>query len=92
MAHCQITCVNMSHLGRRHEHITHVGNPRDWSRKLTVAEVVAMIRNGTNSFFVVDHNGHHADVHVVNANPPYIRTAKDGYYTDNLLALTSCPI
>jgi hypothetical protein len=91
MADCQIQCINVSHTNARHEHITYVGN-RGWDRKYTVAEVVAFIRNQTNSFYVVDGKGNRANVGVVEAHPPYIRTYADKVWTDNLLSLTSCPI
>jgi hypothetical protein len=92
MAHCQITCINLSYGGSGHSHITHVGNPQAWSSRLTVAEAVRHIQHGINTFFVRDAQGREANVHVVDANPPYLRTVADGYYTDNLLSLTSCPL
>lgn len=92
MADCQITCISLSHSGGRHEHITHVGNPRVWGGRLTVAQTVTSIRTGEHTFYVMDSYGRRANVGVVDANPPHLRTYADGYYTDNLLALTSCPI
>jgi hypothetical protein len=92
MADCQITCINLSQSNARHEHITHVGNPRVWDGRLTVAEVVSMIKNKQHTFYVRDAIGNRANVGVVEANPPYIRTFADGVWTDNLLSLTSCPI
>ncbi|XRW54181.1 DUF3892 domain-containing protein [Pseudoduganella sp. S-14] len=92
MADYQITCINLSHNGGRHEHITHVGNPAAWgATKLTVADVIANINKG-HTFFVRDPYGRRAEVGVVNANPPYIRTRADNVWTDNLLAQTSCPL
>lgn len=92
MADCQIRCINLSHSGGRHEHITTVGNPGVWSRKYTVAEVVALIRNRSDTFYVLDSRGNRANIGVVEHTPPYIRTYADKVWTDNLLALTSCPI
>jgi len=92
MADCQIRCINLSHTNGRHEHITHVGNPGVWARKFAVADIVAFIRNNTDTFYVLDSRGNRANVGVVNANPPHIRTYADGVPTDNLLALTFCPI
>lgn len=91
MADYQITCINLSHQGGRHEHITHVGNPSTWNGNLTVAQVVGYIRSG-HTFFVRDRNGNRANVGVVNASPPHIRTHADNVWTDNLLALTFCPL
>ena len=90
MADCQITCINLSRGGSRHEHITHAGNGSSWH--WPVAQIVASLRDGSNTFFVRDQWGNRADVGWVNANPPYIRTHKDKVPTDNLLALTSCPL
>jgi hypothetical protein len=90
MADSQITCINLSTGGSRHEHITHAGNGSTW--RWTVAQIVASIREGSNTFFVLDSSGNRAKVGWVDANPPYIRTYADGVPTDNLLALSSCPI
>lgn len=92
MADYQITCINLSQNGGHHEHITHVGNPAVWgATKLAVAQVIAHIKSG-HTFFVRDQFGKRANVGVVNASPPYIRTYADSVWTDNLLALTSCPL
>lgn len=92
MSDYRIACVNLSQSTKRHEHITHVGNPTEWSRRLTVAEAVSLIKNGTCTFFVRDSRGNRANVGVVEANPPYLRTYADGVWTDNLLSLTFCPL
>lgn len=89
MADCQITCINLSQNGSRHEHITHAGNGSNW--RWTVAEVVASIKAKTNTFYVSDARGNRANVGAVEAVPPYIRTYADNVWTDNLLALTACP-
>lgn len=86
----QITCINLSSGGTRHEHITHAGNGTTW--RWTVAEIVASIKAGTNTFFVLDSRGNRAEVGWVDAKPPYIRTQADGVATDNLLSLKTCPI
>lgn len=88
----QITCVNLSHTGRTHEHITTVGNSGVWTR--TVAQVVSLIKTNTDSFYVQDAYGRSANVGVVEpaGRPPYLRTYADGVWTDNLLSLTSCPL
>lgn len=90
MADCQITCINLSAGGNRHDHITHAGNGSTW--RWPVADIVASIQAGSNTFFVLDSRGHRANVGVVAAHPPYIRTYADGIWSDNLLALTACPI
>lgn len=95
MAHCQITCITLSNGGRTNEHITHVGQrqstgPVRWA----VATVVDWINAGVHTFYVQDNVGRQAEVRVVKRDglPSYLRTVADGYYTDNLLSLTSCPI
>lgn len=90
MADCQINCINLSHTGARHEHITHVGNGRAW--RITREDAIYRIKAGIDSFYVTDSHGRRANVGVVDANPPYLRTYADGVWTDNLLAQTSCPL
>jgi len=90
MADCQITCINLSHTGSRHEHITHVGNGRAW--RITREQAISNIKNNVDTFFVMDAYGRRANVGVVEANPPYLRTYADGVWTDNLLAQTTCPL
>jgi hypothetical protein len=93
MAVYRITCINLSHTGRTHEHITHVSNPGVWTSRLTVAQVINLILGpDQHTFYVQDAAGNRANVMVVDANPRYIRTRKDNTWTDNLLSLTSCPI
>ena len=87
MPDAQITCVTKS--AARHEAITGVGGAGWW---WTVEQVIQSIDAKTNTFFTMDSAGNRADVLVVNAQPRrYIRTIKDGVWTDNLLALPPCP-
>lgn len=93
MADCRITCIVKPHPQSPHEHITHVGNPPEWI--WTRENVVASIDAGTNTFYVLDPGtGKRADVAVVreSGKAPYLRTHADGYYNDNLLSLSQCPI
>jgi hypothetical protein len=69
-----------------HPSITHLGGP-GW--RWTKAEVVASINAGTNTFYTFVE-GKRADLHVVKGNPPYVQTAADGKWTNNLLALPAC--
>lgn len=93
MANYQITCITLSSNGTRNEHITHVGqiNPKG---RWPVATVVAWIKNKEHTFFVEDAKGKRAEVRVVDRDglPSYLRTVADGYFTDNLLSLTSCAL
>jgi hypothetical protein len=72
----------------QHEHIASVrwldcGNST--AGTMSTSGAVAWLNKG-NSLFVADEEGS-VEVHVVNAATPYLRTVKDGRYTDNLLAL-----
>lgn len=91
MADCRILCVDLSHTGHGHEHITHVGGS-GW--RWTVAEAVASIKAKTNTFYVLDQYGNRANVGVVEpaGRPPYLRTYRDTVWTDNLLSLVSCAV
>ncbi len=91
MADCRIYCVDVSQSGNGHDHITHVGGV-GWH--WPVADVVASIKAKTNTFFVLDQYGNRANVGVVEpaGRRPYIRTYRDQTWTDNLLALVSCPV
>ena len=86
MADVLVTCASRS--GTNHESISHLGNPGVW--RWTKQEVIQSIEAGTNTFYT-NVNGKRADVSVVNGpTGKYMRTHADGYYNDNLLALSSC--
>jgi len=93
MADVRIACITKSQPYGGHEHITHAGNPTsNWM--WTVAQIVASIDSGTNTFYVQDdRTGRRATVGVVRetGKRPYIRTHADGYWNDNLLSLNACP-
>ena len=89
MADVQVTCITKPNSQSRHEHITHLGGS-NW--KWTREQVIASIDQGTNTFFVLS-NGKRADVGVVDpglGKLRYVRTHADGYWNDNLLALSQC--
>lgn len=94
MAHCRITCIELSTSSNKHEHITHVGNPAaNW--KLTKENAINRIESNTDTFYVEDSKtGKSATVGVVReaGKAPYLRTHADGYWNDNLLSLNSCPL
>ena len=78
----------MSQGGSRHEHIAWVRwyNPKTAaSGDADVAGMVKFIREGNRAYVSDGHRS--ADVGVVEAHPPYIRTYADKVWTDNLLAL-----
>ena len=73
---------------RQHEHIADVrwlDSGNSTSKTMTKAQAVDWLRQG-NKLYVAGDTGA-AEVRVVDANPPYIRTVADNTYTDNLLAL-----
>lgn len=91
MADARVTCITKPDRFSSHEHITHVGG-RDW--KWTREKVIESIDNKTNTFHVIDAQGHRAEVGVVNpgnGRARYLRTYADGVWNDNLLALPECP-
>ncbi len=87
MADVQVTCINKQPRNNTHEGITHLGGATwKWPRQ----QVVNSINARTNTFYTLV-NGKRADVGVVNGpNGPYVRTHADGYWNDNLLALSEC--
>lgn len=90
MADARVTCITKPNRESRHEHITRLGGANwNWSRE----EVIHSIDAGTNTFYVVDAQGHRSEVGVVDpgdGRARYLRTHADGYWNDNLLALPSC--
>lgn len=78
--------IRMLANGRGHEHIAAVEYEQDGQLKTcTVAQVVSYLETGGKAKVIVGSNS--VDVLVVNATPKHIRTAADGKWTDNLLAL-----
>lgn len=90
MADAQVTCITKPDRENRHEHITRLGGATwNWARE----DVIASIDAGTNTFHVIDAQGHRSEVGVVdpgNGRARYVRTHADGYWNDNLLALPEC--
>ena len=77
MAHRQITHVTKDYYGN----ITHVGVAYQW--KESSPEAINNIRYGVHSYFV-QSGGVATNVHVVNDNPPYLRTDPDRTVRNNL--------
>jgi hypothetical protein len=87
MADVQITCINKQPRDNPHEGITHLGGSTwKWTRQ----QVVDSIKSKSNTFYTFV-GGKRAEVGVVNGpNGDYVRTHADGYWNDNLLALSEC--
>jgi hypothetical protein len=86
MADSQILYVERS--GGEHEHITFVGG-EDW--RWSVDDVIRSIEAKTNTFYT-KADGKRAEVGVVNGKTrKYIRTYRDGVWSNDLLALPGFP-
>jgi hypothetical protein len=86
MADAQVTCITKPDRNSRFEGITHIGG-QGW--RWPVSQVIESIRSGTNTFYTFS-NGQRANIEVVDAPRPYLRTRADGLWNDNLLALPQC--
>lgn len=90
MPDARVTCITKPDRFSAHEHITHLGGVNwYWTRE----DVIASIEARTNTFHVVDAQGHRSEVGVVdpgNGRARYVRTYADGIWNDNLLALPEC--
>ncbi len=86
-----VTAIRMSPPdSQQHEHITHVqwhdtGNGQ--SNYMSKQDAVDWLNRSSSNRLWVQGNPKDAEVFVVDATPPYLRTAADGYYTNNLLSL-----
>lgn len=89
MADVRVSCVLRT--GTTHESITHLGGKGSGSGWCWPKEkVIDSILQKTNTFYTLEDQKR-ADVVVIEATPPYLRTVADGQYTNNLLALPACP-
>lgn len=89
MSDVRVMCVTKEKYDSGHEGITHVGGS-GW--RWTRADVVQSIEARTNTFFTLEGNKR-AEVAVVQGpRGKYLRTVADNAWTDNLLALSACPI
>ena len=87
----QVTCIKKQDRFSTHEGITHFGGPAGGGWRRTRDEVIQMIEQQGDAFYT-EVNGKRAYVGVVRepGKRPYLRTHADGYWNDNLLALTEC--
>lgn len=82
-----ITAVRLSpDNSNRHQHITHL----KWRQGADIGTfsrsgLVDWIRSGNSAY--VDASPRRVEILVVEDNPPYVRTAADGFYTNNLISL-----
>lgn len=89
MADVQVTCITKPDRQNDHESITHLGNS---TGKWSVSQVISWIESGANSFYT-SVSGKRAEVGVRTSprGHKYVQTHADGYYNNNLLALSECP-
>ena len=76
--------------GIGHEHIASlrwIEDGKTETKASTREELVDWIKNKNGQGYVRDSRGDQAWVKVVEGRTPYLRTQKDGIWTDNLLAL-----
>jgi hypothetical protein len=76
--------------GAEHMHIASLKWVEDGDPEVkgsTTETLVDWVRNQHGQGYVFDSAGDMTYVQVVDAEPSYLRTAKDGVWTDNLLAL-----
>lgn len=81
------TAITPSHASQ-HTHIAGVrwlDSDRSISKTMTTSEAIQWLRQGYTALVAGDERA--AQVHVVEATMPYLRTVADGNYTDNLLSL-----
>lgn len=87
MADVQVRCINKLPRNDTHHAITHLGG-QGW--KWTRQEVISSIKAATNTFHTVV-NGKRAEVAVNrNEHGEFLQTHADGYWNNNLLALSEC--
>jgi hypothetical protein len=89
----EVRCINKSNRTSAHERITHIGGKLSSgaSWKLTQAQAIDGINNGTYSFFV-KRGAKEAEVEVARsaAGHLYLRTKGDSELNNNLLSLDEC--
>jgi hypothetical protein len=88
MSDVQVTCVTKT--GTTHQTITHLGGTGGTGWKWTKQQVVNSINDNTNTFYTLV-NGKRANIYVIKGTPDYVQTAADGAWSNNLLALPTCP-
>lgn len=91
----QISCINKDDRYDPHEAITHVGGVNaDGTRwRLTLAEAIQYIEDGTYKFYVNVNNDPVRVIVAISRNGnKYLKTVADGDEPNNLLALMECPL
>lgn len=94
MPDLQVTCVTKPNRFSAHEHITHIGGNWTPRRIIRVEEAIDLIDSRQVTFYTLTTTGRRAEIRVIRepGKRPHLRTVADGYYSDNLLALSECSI
>jgi hypothetical protein len=91
----RIDCINKTDRYNAHERIKSIGgrNPDGGRWRLSQADAIARINDGTYTFFVERPAGHPVDVTISRSATGhlYLKTASDGEQPNNLLSLPECP-
>ena len=77
MTDVRVTCINKPDRASQHERITHLGGGT-W--KWTAQQVIDSINTETNTFYVLDAQGHRSEIGVVkptDGRDPYLRTYRN---------------
>lgn len=87
----RVTAVHMVGT-EHHQHISEMRWVKDGDQashgSSSRAEMVDYVRRNPNTVYATDRQGDNAAwLHVVNGDPPYVQTKKDGVLTNNLLSL-----
>jgi hypothetical protein len=90
----RIDCINKTDRSSAHERIRNIGgiNPDRTRWRMSEAQAIQSIRDGTYSFYVERPQGHRVAVVIATRlGREYLKTVADGEQPDNLLALPECP-
>jgi hypothetical protein len=83
----EVEITHVTKAGVDHRSITHIGGPAQGGWELTTTRAIQNIQSHAHNFYVVTADGLRAEVGVVDADPPYIRTFVNGQATNHLLLL-----
>jgi len=91
MADVLVTCINKQPRNNPYQGITHLGGPGGGGWRWTRQQVIASIKDKSNTFYTQDQYGNRAYIGVVDdPDGEYLRTHANGQWNDNLLSLDEC--
>lgn len=90
----EIRCINKSNRTNHYERIINIGgvSPAGQRWKMSEADAIVGIRNGTYAFYV-NQGGNQVKVVIAKSQfgHEYLKTVADGEQPNNLLSLPECP-